>query len=223
MLNTIKNPRRKWFILQWEQVLIQDGGRVLLQSLRHHDSDVVACELDVVQPLCVCACARAHSCSYSQCGLPWFQGMVASIPAISGASLRDVLGSLMLSIVGRTKPLPVALPHHPSPLILFFFFCSCHSLPFSFTYISSVVSELPLADTLFTSSLLKCGPLRHVWGTSRHASLHSLCSVVSARNISIMNNWEMYNWFQLFPLDNHKSVQLINNPFVGRLLFIIMT
>lgn len=50
-----------------------------------------------------------YSCSYSQCGLPWFQGMTSPIPPISGASLRDVLGSLMLSIVGGTKPLPVSL------------------------------------------------------------------------------------------------------------------
>lgn len=54
-------------------------------------------------------------------GYPWFQGKVWSIPPISGASLRDILGSLMLSIVGGTKPLPsfrqlhLSIPSPPSP------------------------------------------------------------------------------------------------------------
>lgn len=73
----------------------------------------------------VWAC-RSNSlfCDYSQCGLPWFQGKVSPIPPISGASLRDFLGSLMLSIVGGTKPLPVSLTA-PSPLSSPFFSSSC--------------------------------------------------------------------------------------------------
>lgn len=61
-----------------------------------------------------------YNCSYSQCGLAWFQGVVSPIPPISGASLRDVLGSLMLSIVGGTKHLPVPNPPTLSPPSVFF-------------------------------------------------------------------------------------------------------
>lgn len=102
-------------------------------------------------------CMCVHSCSYSQRGLPWFQGEVSPIPPISGASLQDVLGSLMLSIVGGTKSLPVSLTTpfpfpFPSVLPSLPFLSSCHSRPFSFTHISSAVFGSPLADGLFTSS-----------------------------------------------------------------------
>lgn len=82
---------------------------------------------------------RLCGCGYSPCGLPWFQGKVWPIPPISGASLRDILGSLMLSIVGGTKPLSVSASSISSfPHLLFFFLSSCHSSPaFLLTHIST--------------------------------------------------------------------------------------
>lgn len=60
-----------------------------------------------------------YNCSYSQCGLLWFQGVVSLIPPISRASLQDVLGSLMLSIVRGAKPLPIFLSTlSPVPSVL---------------------------------------------------------------------------------------------------------
>lgn len=79
-------------------------------------------------PLVFSVCVCVYSCGYSQCGLPWFQGKVSPIPPISGASLRDFLGSLMLSIVGGTKPLPLTLTSpFPSVLPSLPFLASCHS------------------------------------------------------------------------------------------------
>lgn len=93
-----------------------------------------------------------YSCSYSQCGLPWFQGMMSPIPPISGASLRDVLGSLVLSIVGGTKPLPASLTSTLLSPPFFLFRSSCHYWPFYSTHISSVGFGLLLVDGLFTCS-----------------------------------------------------------------------
>lgn len=66
-----------------------------------------------------------------ECGLPRFQGKVSPIPPISGASLRDFLGSLMLSIVGGTPSLclsPLTSSTPPlslrPPLLPFLFFLS---------------------------------------------------------------------------------------------------
>lgn len=132
-------------------------------------------------------------CGYSPCGLPWFQGKVWPIPPISGASLRDILGSLMLSIVGGTKPLsPSASPISPFPHP-FTFLSSCHSSrPFLLTHISTsgYLGLHWLMDCSLLPNSLGCGPLRHViWGTSWNASTHSSHCVTRGGNTRVMNNY----------------------------------
>ena len=141
-----------------------------------------------LQFFCACVCVCVCSCGYSQCGLPWFQGEVSPIPPISGASLRDILGSLMLSIVGGIKPLPVFLT---SPLSSFSFLPVTPEHFLSFTSAQRYLGLHRLMDCSLLPYCLGCGPLRHVlWGTSGNASSHSLCFVTIERNKRVMNNKE---------------------------------
>lgn len=137
---------------------------------------------------------RVCGCGYSQCGLPWFQGKVWPIPPISGASLRDILGSLMLSIVGGTKPLsPCASSISPFPhLFSFFYLLVILPPPFLLTHISTggYLGLHWLMDCSLLPNSLGCGPLKHVfWGTSGNASTHSSNCVTCVRYTRVMNNY----------------------------------
>lgn len=56
--------------------------------------------------VCVCVCQSSSVLCVSENRVPWFQGAVSHsrVPPLSAASLRDVLGSLILSIVGGILP-----------------------------------------------------------------------------------------------------------------------
>lgn len=114
---------------------------------------------------------RGEACGgpVCECGLPRFQGKVSPIPPISGASLRDFLGSLMLSIVGGTpslclSPLTSSTPPYPPPPSL----SSFSSLPVTPRHLPSLASAQRyfglhwLMDCSLLPNCLGCGPLRHV-------------------------------------------------------------
>lgn len=54
----------------------------------------------------LCVCQSSSVVCVSENRVPWFQGAVSHsrVPPLSAASLRDVLGSLILSIVGGIHP-----------------------------------------------------------------------------------------------------------------------
>lgn len=146
--------------------------------------------------LCVGVC----SYGYSQCELPWFQGEVVQILPISGASLRDILGSLILSIVGGTKPLSFPSPPPSSFLSSYFsFFLSLLTILLHSHELTSYLGLHWLMDCSLLPNCLGSGPLRHViWGTSGTASPF-LCFVNFGRNARVMNNYNNISrsFFQL--------------------------
>lgn len=78
----------------------------------HHTSSYSVCLecMKSVNYMCVCVSVRVSQSSSVMCvsenRVPWFQGAVchSRVPPLSAASLRDVLGSLILSIVGGIYP-----------------------------------------------------------------------------------------------------------------------
>lgn len=70
--------------------------------------------------VCVCVCQSSSVLCVSENRVPWFQGAVchSRVPPLSAASLRDVLGSLILSIVGGIHPRSLC-SFAPSPPAVF--------------------------------------------------------------------------------------------------------